>query len=158
MFAITSTLLKQTSAAFVPRLAAAVSASPLPDLVLRLMVPDLSDPPDNWTEIATSWFTTMLVAGLSVAVVMLAVKWLLRASASTYGEREQRKKTQSRLLLVAGLLPVLAAMAAFWYLEEVYQNVVRLSGLVNGILGAWLVYAFCYGVGHLASPWRRDLF
>lgn len=111
---------------------------------------------EDWDDTALSWLIAALLVSIVCAGVMFAYKGLRK-----YLARNIREKTWSRgetiMLMVVGLLPVLLAILGVWYNTRDFFNIVGVSGLLKGIVFAWLLYLVIMIVGHLASPWRREI-
>ena len=111
----------------------------------------------GWEEAATSWLITGLVVAAVVAGLMLLYKLMQKKAAGNIKEQVW-SRGESVLLMLAGLLPVLLGVAVIWYWSSNFFKVMGVPGLFKGIVFAWVVYLIFMIVGHLAGPWRRELF
>jgi polyferredoxin len=112
---------------------------------------------DGWEETAQSWLFGAIVVAAICAGLTVFYKWLKKHSAVSI-ERKIWSRGQTIILMLVGLLPVLLMMAALWYSTRDYFDVVGVGGLFKGVVLGWTIYLFLLLIGHLASPWRRELF
>lgn len=121
---------------------------------VRFFIEDIDT--DLWEQTATSWVITALVVAVLIAGLSFGYKALRKAGAS-----QPDKKIWSRgstwLSFFIGLFPVFLVLFFIWYLDGDYTNYIKIGGLLKGTLFAWIVYLFLMVVGHLVSPWRREL-
>ncbi len=110
----------------------------------------------GWEDTAESWVITAVVIAALCAGLMLLYK-LLRKKAARNIVEQTWSRGRTVLLIVFGLLPVFLCILAAWYTSSNFFNVMRVSGLLKGVLFAWLLYVLLMIVGHLVSPWRREL-
>ena len=110
----------------------------------------------GWEETAQSWLFASIVVAVIGAGLMLAYKWLKKQTAHSIDSKIW-SRGQTVLLIVLGLLPVLLMMTAIWYSVQDYFDVAGVGGLLKGIVFGWLLYVVLVVVGHLATPWRREL-
>ena len=110
----------------------------------------------GWEETAQSWLITAIVIAVLSAGMMLLYK-LMRKKAARNIREQTWSRGQTMLLIVAGLLPVFLFVSVAWYTSSNFYNVMSLAGLFKGVLFAWVLYVFLMIIGHLASPWRREL-
>jgi succinate dehydrogenase hydrophobic anchor subunit len=110
----------------------------------------------GWEDTAESWLITAVVIAVLCAGLMLAYKLLRKKAARNIVEQTWSRR-RTALLILIGLLPVFLFILTAWYTSSDFFNVMRVSGLFKGILFAWLLYLLFMIVGHLASPWRREL-
>lgn len=127
----------------------------LQDGFLRLFIDNIE--PDNWQETATSWLLTAVVIAVLIAGLVFAYK-AVRKSMADIARRKIWTRRQTWLLIFIGIFPIFFVLLAIWYLTRDFLNYVQFGGLVRGTLFAWLLYLFCMVIGHLVSPWRRELF
>jgi Na+/H+-dicarboxylate symporter len=110
----------------------------------------------GWEETAESWLITAVVIAVLCAGLMLLYKLMRKKAARNIIEQTWSKR-RTALLIVIGLLPVFLCILTAWYTSSNFFNVMRVSGLFKGVLFAWLLYLLLMIIGHLASPWRREL-
>lgn len=111
---------------------------------------------DDWQDTATSWVLTALVIAIVGAGLMLSYKWLRKIMAASIVEKTW-SRGETMVLMLVGLIPVLLATWVIWYATRDYFNIIGVGGLVKGILFAWLLYLLFMFIGHLLSPWRREI-
>jgi Na+/H+-dicarboxylate symporter len=110
----------------------------------------------GWEDTAQSWLITAVVIAVLSAGLMLLYKLMRKKAARNI--REQTWSTgQTILLILMGLLPVFFFLLIAWYTSANFYNVMSVAGLFKGVLFAWLLYVILMVIGHLASPWRREL-
>lgn len=111
---------------------------------------------DDWQDTALSWVMTAFVIAVFGAGLMMAYKALRKYLAGNI-----KQKTWSRgetvLLMLIGLLPVFIVVLLFWYATRDYFNIIGVGGLIKGTVFAWLLYLLFMLLGHLFSPWRREI-
>ena len=110
----------------------------------------------GWEETAQSWLIAAIVIAVLCAGLMLFYKWLKKHSAENINKRIW-SRGQTVILMLVGLLPVFLIMLVLWYLTRDYFDVVGVGGLFKGILFGWILYLFLMFIGHVASPWRREI-
>jgi succinate dehydrogenase hydrophobic anchor subunit len=110
----------------------------------------------GWEDTAESWLITAVVIAVICAGLMLLYKLLRKKTARNIREQTWSKGRTAVLILI-GLLPVFVCILTAWYTSSDFFNVMRVSGLFKGVLFAWLLYLLLMIIGHLASPWRREL-
>lgn len=111
---------------------------------------------DDWQDTATSWVLAALVIAVLSAGVMLFYKWLRKYLAANIKEKTW-SRGETTLLMLIGLIPVFLAVLIIWYATRDYFNIIGVGGLIKGIVFAWLLYLLFMFVGHLLSPWRREI-
>jgi hypothetical protein len=111
---------------------------------------------DDWQDTASSWVLTALVISVLCAGLMLAYKWLRKYLAGSIKEKTW-SRGETVLLMVIGLLPVFIVVLIFWYATRDYFNIIGVGGLIKGIVFSWLLYLLFMFIGHLVSPWRREI-
>jgi E3 ubiquitin-protein ligase DOA10 len=121
---------------------------------LRLFINDIE--PDNWQETATNWVLTAIVVAVLIAGLVFGYKALSKSMADI-AKRKVWTRRQTWLLIFTGAFPIFFALLAIWYLTRDFLNYVQFGGLVRGTLFAWGLYLVFMVVGHLVSPWRREL-
>ena len=110
----------------------------------------------GWQDTAQSWLITSIVIAVLCAGLMLLYK-LMRKKAARNIVEQTWSPGKTILLILLGLLPVFLCVAAAWYTSSNFYNVMSVPGLFKGVLFAWLLYLLFMVIGHLASPWRREL-
>jgi H+/Cl- antiporter ClcA len=126
----------------------------LQDNFLRFFIENIE--PDNWQETATSWLITAVVVAVLTAGFMFAIK-ALRKSMAEIAKRKIWTRGQTWLLILIGIFPIFFVMLVIWYMTRDFLNFIQFGGLIKGTLFAWFLYLFFMVVGHLISPWRREL-
>ena len=126
----------------------------LQDDFLRFFIENIE--PDDWQETATSWLITAVVVAVLVAGLMFAYK-ALRKSMADIAKRKIWTRGQTWLLILIGLFPIFFVLLVAWYMTRDFLNYVQFGGLVKGTLFAWFLYLIFMVIGHLVSPWRREL-
>ncbi|HZH30734.1 MAG TPA: hypothetical protein VEY11_08215 [Pyrinomonadaceae bacterium] len=111
---------------------------------------------DDWSETATSWLIAAFVVSVLVAGLMMAFKGIRKYMASNIKEKTW-SRGETVVLMLGGLLPVFLGILYVWYTTRDFFNIVGVTGLLKGIAFAWLLYLLFMVVGHLASPWRREI-
>ena len=122
--------------------------------VLRFFIEDNS--PDNWEDTALSWLVTAIVAAVLGAGVIFAVK-ALRKSMADIARKKIWTRGQTWLLILVGIFPIFIALLLVWWLTHDFFDYVQIGGLLKGTIFAWFLYLIFMVVGHLVSPWRREL-
>jgi hypothetical protein len=74
-----------------------------------------------------------------------------------YNRGVARSRGETVILMLVGLVPVFLIMLVLWYATRDYFDVVGVGGLFKGVLFGWLLYLFLMFIGHVASPWRREI-
>jgi len=126
----------------------------LQDDFLRFFIENIE--PDNWQETATSWLITAVVVAVLAAGLVFAYK-ALRKSMADIAKRKIWTRGQTWLLILIGIFPIFFVLLAVWYMTRDFLNYVQFGGLVKGTLFAWFLYLILMVIGHLVSPWRREL-
>lgn len=126
----------------------------LQDDFLRFFIENIE--PDDWQETATSWLITAVVVAVLGAGLMFAIK-ALRKSMADIAKRKIWTRGQTWLLILIGLFPIFIVLLAVWWMTRDFLNFVQFGGLVKGTLFAWFLYLIFMVIGHLVSPWRREL-
>lgn len=110
----------------------------------------------GWEETAQSWLVTVGVIAILCAGLMLFYKLMRKKAARNIVEQTWGKR-KTMLLILVGLLPVFLCIWVAWYTSSNFYNVMSVAGLFKGVLFGWLLYLLFMFIGHLASPWRREL-
>lgn len=126
----------------------------LQDGFLRFFIENIE--PDDWQETATSWLITAVVVAVLVAGLVFAYK-ALRKSMADIARKKIWTRGQTWLLILIGIFPIFFVLLAVWYMTRDFLNYVQFGGLVKGTLFAWFLYLIFMVIGHLVSPWRREL-
>ncbi len=121
---------------------------------LRWFIEDID--PDNWEDMAMSWLITAIVVAVLGAGIVFAVK-AVRKSMADIAKNKIWTRGQTWLLIFVGIFPIFFALLAVWWLTRDFVNYVQVGGLLKGTFFAWLLYLMFMVVGHLVSPWRREL-
>ncbi len=111
---------------------------------------------EDWSETAASWLIAALVVSVLIAGLMFAYKALRKYLAPNIKDKIW-SRGQTIMFMLVGLLPVLLAIWIIWYTTRDFVNIVGVTGLLKGVAFSWLFYLFIMIVGHLASPWRREI-
>ena len=65
---------------------------------------------------------------------------------------------QTWLLIFVGLFPIFMVLLIIWYAHQgLFQLSSKYGGLLKRDFVAWFLYLLFMFVGHLVSPWRREL-
>ena len=120
----------------------------------RFFIEDIDT--DLWEETATSWVITALVVAILLAGLSFGYKAIKKAAAAHH-DKKIWSRGKTWLSFFIGLFPVFLVLLLLWYLDRDYTNYIKIGGLLKGTLLAWIIYLFLMIVGHLASPWRREL-
>jgi hypothetical protein len=121
---------------------------------LRLFIDNIE--PDDWADTALSWLTVAIVVAILGAGFIFALK-AIRKSMADIAKKKIWTRGQTWLLILIGIFPIFLVLLSVWYMSRDYFNFIQIGGLVKGTLFAWLIYLFLMVIGHLASPWRREL-
>ncbi len=119
---------------------------------LRMLFAAADDEPDT----AVSWMTTLIVTAALAAGLIFAFKGL-RKYLADIAKRKIWTRGQTWLMIFVGLFPIFFALLAIWYLNRDYLTFVQIGELFTGTLFAWIIYLVLVILGHLVSPWRREL-
>ena len=111
---------------------------------------------DGCEETALSWVIAAIIVAIVYSIFTLGVKWLKKYTAITIVQKAW-SRSQTVVLIIVGLLPVLITLIVIWYTTRNFFNYVGVGGLLKGIVLSWVVYTFFVFTGHLFSPWRREL-
>ena len=112
--------------------------------------------PEGWEATAQSWLMAIIVIALLGAGAMFAFKAVKKLAAKTSNARPW-SRGQTLGLIAVGLLLVPSVLALIWYFTSDYYEYVGGSGLLSGFFVSWVVYLIAMVLGHLVSPWRREL-
>lgn len=111
---------------------------------------------DNWDDTAMNWVIAALVVSVLCAGAMMIYKWIRKKSAGVIKEQTW-SRGETVVLILVGLLPVFLVVLITWYYSRDFFNVVGVGGLLKGVAFSWLLYLVFMVLGHLVSPWRREL-
>jgi H+/Cl- antiporter ClcA len=126
----------------------------LQDDFLRFFIENTD--PDDWQDTAMSWLITAVVVAVLAAGLTFAYK-ALRKSMADIAKRKIWTRGQTWLLILIGIFPIFFVLLTVWWLKWDFWDYVQFGGLVKGTLFAWFLYLIFMVVGHLVSPWRREL-
>ncbi len=112
--------------------------------------------PANWEEVASRWVITAIVIAVLGAGVIFAFK-AFRKSMAEIAKKKIWTRGQTWLLILVGIFPIFLTLLAIWYFDDDFSNYAKIGGLLKGTLLAWFLYVLLMAVGHLVSPWRREL-
>lgn len=122
---------------------------------LRLFIDDVTS--SNWAELSQSWLTTAAVVAICGSGLVFAAKGFRK-----YTARLEKNKIWTRgqtwLLIFSGMFPIFVTLLAIWYLTLDFFMFIGTGGLFKATIFAWFAYLVLMVVGHLLSPWRRELF
>lgn len=121
---------------------------------LRMFIENVDD--DNWSDTATSWVITAIVVAAIGAGLMFGYKALRKSMAGLVNEKIWTRGQTWRLIII-GIFPIFLILLCIWWLTRDFFNFVQAGGLFKGTVFAWLLYLFFMFVGHLVSPWRREI-
>lgn len=121
---------------------------------LRLFIDNIDT--DNWQDTAQSWVITAAVVAVLSAGLVFGYK-ALRKSMADIAKRKVWTRGQTWLLIFLGIFPIFIVLSGIWYMTRDFLNFVDVGGLLKGTLFAWILYLIFMIVGHLVSPWRREL-
>ena len=105
---------------------------------------------------ATLWLVAAMGIGLLTALCPLLVKFLQKL----FSDSEQRKVWKIRstwLLILSGLLPTALFLFSTYYLGQDFRDCVSGAGFFLGLVVSFLSYLILVVLGHLLTPWRREL-
>jgi hypothetical protein len=111
---------------------------------------------EGWDDTASSWVLAAFVISVLVAGLTLFYKWLRKYLAGNIKEKTW-SRGQTAVLMLVGLVPVFLAVLMIWYATRDYFNIIGVGGLIKGIVFSWVLYLLFMFVGHLLSPWRREI-
>jgi hypothetical protein len=111
---------------------------------------------DEWQDTAFPWFITAVVVAILVAGVVFAFKGYRKKVAGIAWKKIWTRR-ETWLLVVVGVFPVFIVLLIIWYLNHDFYNFVQVGGLLKGAVFSWLLYLVIMVLGHLVSPWRREL-
>jgi hypothetical protein len=121
---------------------------------LRLFIENLDE--DDWPETARSWLIAAIVVAVLCTGLMIFIKWFKKQNAGNVKGMVWSKR-ETLMLMLIGLLPVFIAVFVVWYASRDFFNIVGVGGLLRGVFFSWLLYLILFLLGHLLSPWRREL-
>ena len=111
---------------------------------------------DEWGDIAFSWVIAALVVAVLCAGLTFGLKAFMKMIAS-HQDKKVWKRGKTWLSFFIGLFPVFIVLWILWYMSRDFVNFIQVGGLLKGVIFAWLLYLLIMIVGHLVSPWRREL-
>lgn len=111
---------------------------------------------DDGGSAATLWVMAAIGVGLLMAFCPLLVK-LLQKLISDNEHRKIWKIRSTWLLILGGLLPTALIIFLAYYFERDFRDCVSGAGFFLGLLVAFISYLMLVVIGHLLTPWRREL-
>ena len=112
---------------------------------------------DDEGSTATMWLVAAIGVGVLTAFCPLLVKFLQKLISDS--EHKKIWKIRSTwLLIIGGLLPTALFLFLAYYLGRDFRDCVSGAGFFLGLLVASLSYLAAVIIGHLLTPWRRELF
>lgn len=121
---------------------------------LRLFIDNVE--PDDWADTAFSWVMVAIVVAVLGAGIVFAFK-AARKSMADIAKKKIWTRGRTWLLIFIGIFPIFLVLLLIWYISRDYYNFIQIGGLLKGTLFAWLIYLLLMVIGHLVSPWRREL-
>jgi hypothetical protein len=121
---------------------------------LELFIDSCED--EGCEDTALNWVLAVVVVSIICALLMLAVKWFKKYAAINLIQKAW-SRSQTVVLIMVGLIPVLLTLIIIWYTTRNFFNYVGMGGLLKGVVFAWLLYVLMMFTGHLLSPWRREI-
>jgi len=112
--------------------------------------------PDDWADTAMNWVIVAIVVAVLGAGVVFAFKGG-RKSMADIAKKKIWTRGQTWLLILVGIFPIFLVLLLVWYMSRDFVSYIEIGGLLRGTLFAWLIYLFLMVIGHLVSPWRREL-
>lgn len=107
----------------------------------------------GWEDVANSWFiTTVVVAILGIGLILGFKAY--RKSVAGIARNKIWTRRESWLLVFVGIFPIFLILLLIWYTSTDYFDYAH---LLTGTLLAWLIYLVGMVIGHLVSPWKREL-
>lgn len=122
--------------------------------ILRFFID--SAEPDDWETTAMNWILAAIVVAILCAGLTFGLKALLKAAASHH-DKKIWGRGKTWLSFFIGLFPVFVILLIIWYSTRDFVNFIQVGGLFKGVIMAWILYLLVMIVGHLVSPWRREL-
>ncbi|MBL8150522.1 MAG: hypothetical protein JNN15_11405 [Blastocatellia bacterium] len=114
------------------------------------------DEREDWGDHVYSWLLTAVVIAVGSALVMLAIKWLLKSGGDIHTRTWGR--SQTIIFMAIGVVPSSLAALLVYLNSTDFQLIIGWSGLLNGILVSWIIYMVLMFVGHIVGSWRNDIF
>lgn len=122
--------------------------------LLRFFINDVSS--KTWQDTATNWLITAIVVAALGAGLTFGYKAFRKSTAGLSREKVWRRGETWRLIII-GIFPIFLILLGIWWLTRDFFNFVQAGGLFKGVVFAWLLYLIFMFVGHLVSPWRREI-
>jgi H+/Cl- antiporter ClcA len=122
--------------------------------ILRFFIDNIE--PDDWETTAMNWLIVAIVVAVLCAGLTFGYKAARKATAA-HSDQKIWSRRQTWLSFFIGLFPVFFTLLIIWYMQRDFFNYIQVGGLLKGTLFAWILYLFVMVVGHLVSPWRREL-
>ena len=121
---------------------------------LRMFIDNIE--PDDWADTSQNWVITAVVVAILGAGLVFAFK-AFRKSMAEIAKKKIWTRRQSWLMIFVGIFPIFLSLLIIWYMKLDFYNFIGMGGLLNATLFAWLLYVLLMVIGHLVSPWRREL-
>ena len=121
---------------------------------LRMFVDSCDE--EGCEDTALNWVIAVLVIAIICALFMLAFKWLRKYTAINIVQKAW-SRGQTIVLILVGLIPVMIVLLIVWYTTRNFFNYVGVGGLLKGIVLSWVLYILFMFIGHVVSPWRREI-
>ena len=112
---------------------------------------------EGWQETATDWVISAIVVAAVCAGVMSIIKLIWKKLAPSPDKRIWPRR-KSVMFILSGLMPVFLAASVVWYLSRDFVNIMTITGLMKGIVCAWVLYLFLMLLSHSWGEWREDVF
>jgi H+/Cl- antiporter ClcA len=133
-----------------------VKAGEIMESILEALFNDVVSKADDDSQTALNWLITAVVVAVVVAGLSFGYK-ALRKSMASHLDQKIWSRSQTWLSFFIGLFPVFIGLLAVWYLTRDFFNFVDVGPLLKGVVMAWILYLAIMILGHLVSPWRREL-
>jgi hypothetical protein len=124
--------------------------------ILETIFNDVISKSDDDPQTAMNWFVTAIVVAVIVAGLSFGFK-ALRKSMAVHLDKKIWSRRQTWLSFCIGLFPVFLGLLSVWYISRDFFNFVEVGPLLKGVLIGWFLYLLIMVIGHLISPWRREL-
>jgi H+/Cl- antiporter ClcA len=124
--------------------------------LLNLLFNEVVSKADDDSQTALNWLITAIVVAIVVAGLSFGYK-AFRKSMAAHLDQKIWSRGQTWLSFFIGLFPVFFGLLAIWYLTRDFFNFVDVGPLFKGVVVAWILYLAIMILGHLVSPWRREL-
>ncbi len=105
---------------------------------------------------AKDWAICAVVTAVLAAGLIFAVKGL-RKYLADIAKRKIWTRRQTWLTIFMGLFPIFLFLFLIRWLYGDFWDYINVPDLFKGVFYAWVIYLVLMVVGHLVSPWRREL-